>query len=166
MPADTSLLMGVYESSHPRHNWVLLLAIGKITYAFGLPGGNGDSWRSNWDAFIGSGKTALFSTWDTDLDDPSPSVGRLAEVPARQVLAGKMFEFPWLDVPPLWFGLSVSLTDTDIVEQFDRIRSHPGQEHSESTRSYRVAPIPEIEEYPKFDRSVLRTHGTSDIWNL
>lgn len=168
MLENPDLMASVSVRQHSRSGWILSFSINKMTYVFVIPGGNGETWYSNWEAFMDSNKTELFSSWPADSERTPLPLIKVDELPARIVLAGTVFEFPLLDVPPLRFDTLDRLTDNDILERFDGLARQKilSPKYRKGSWTYMVNSIREIKKPFIFDCPVLSTTDGVDFWNV
>jgi len=168
MLVTSGLMAYITENPEFGPGWVLSLEINGILYMFGIPGGNGKTWLSNWYAFRDSKKNDLYGSWQGDFNSsPLSSMKKVDELSARMVLAWTVFEFPWLKVSPLRFGSLDSLSDNDILKQFDCLsKQNMLSKYPEGRWNYMVNSIREVNAHSVFDRPVLMSHGTSAFWNV
>jgi len=169
MSSNFDLVALITENEHPRPGWVLSLEINGIIHMFGIPGGNGIYWRTSWSAFKDSRTSHLYGSWKgTFKSSPLSEMKKVEEIPAQTILAGTVFKFPWLKIQPVCFELSDSLSNNDIVEQFEGLsKQKPFSNHRDDGRwNYQVSSIKEIAGKYVFDRPILLTPDRTAFWKL
>jgi hypothetical protein len=169
MSSNFDLVVLITENEHPRPGWVLSLEINGVTHMFGIPGSSGKCWRTGWSAFKDSMTSHLYGRWRGDFkSSPMSDMKKVDEIPAQKILAGTVFKFPWLKIQPVSFGLSDSLSDNDILEQFESLsKQKPFSNHRDSGRwNYQVYSVREIDGRCILDRPVLSTTDETAFWNV